>query len=165
MADVADAGPKSPDDLHDKGPTSKGISPGMGRVEKEDKYLTLLIKYIPTEAITTHQLLAGFCDNETVMLVGVLSFLLLPSSILWYYFSTKDRGDDPSWSQVILTPFAFSVWMLVVQSPAVPVIFGRQLLTPKMGSIVLIFVAAIIPMLGRVIDGLAQRLTRPQRAL
>jgi hypothetical protein len=128
-----------------------------GPESQEDSYLAKLIKYIPGEAIATHQALAGFDSAANAALVGWLSVLLLPISVVWFYLGTKEKGEDPAWSQIILCPIAFALWMLVVQSPAVQVLFGRQLVTPTQGSIILIFGTAVIPLLGKLIDWIVKR--------
>ena len=124
----------------------------------EDSYLAKLIKYIPGEAIATHQALAGFNSAADATLVGCLSLSLLPLSIFWFAFSTKAKGEAFAWPQIILCPFAFALWMLVVQSPAVQMLFGRQLLTPTQGSIVLIFATAVMPLLEKAIEAIVRRI-------
>lgn len=133
------------------------VGGGGGPETKEDGYLAKLIKYIPGEAIATHQALAGFDSDANAALVGWLSLLLLPISVVWFYLGTKEKNEDPAWSQIILCPISFALWMLVVQSPAVQVLFGRQLVTPSQGSIILIFGTAVIPLLGKLIDWVVKR--------
>jgi len=125
---------------------------------KEDNYLVKIIKYIPGEAIATHQALAGFYSGADATLVGWLSFTLLPISVWWFYYGTKEKGEDPAWSQIILCPIAFALWMLEVQSAAVEVFFSGQLLTPTQGSIVLIFSTAVMPVLEKIIESIQRRL-------
>jgi hypothetical protein len=117
---------------------------GGGPDGKEDSYLAKIIKYIPGEVIATHQALAGFDSDANAALVGWLSVMLLPVSVFWFYYGTKEKGEDPAWSQIILCPIAFAIWMIVIQSPAVQVLFGRQLVTPTQGSIMLIFATAVM---------------------
>jgi hypothetical protein len=138
--------------------SASAVSGGGARDDKEDSYLAKLIKYIPGEAIATHQALAGFNSDANAALVGWLSVAILPISIFWFYFGTKDKGEDPAWSQVILCPIAFAIWMLVVQSQGVQVLFGRQLLTPTQGSIVLIFATAVMPLLEKLFEWIVRRL-------
>lgn len=123
---------------------------------KEDSYLAKLIKYIPAEAIATHQALAGF-QSQFPNLVGWLSALLLPFSLVWFFFATKDRGEDPAWSQIILCPVAFLIWMIVVKSPAILKFYGEPSLNDAGGSILLIFATAVIPAIGRFIDEVVKR--------
>jgi hypothetical protein len=125
---------------------------------KEDNYLAKLVKYIPGEAIATHQALAGFNSPDNAPLIGWLSLALLPISIFWFYFGTKQKGEPPAWSQVILCPIAFALWMIVVQSAAVQVLFDKQLLTPTQGSIVLIFATAVMPLLEKLIELIVKRI-------
>lgn len=133
-------------------------SGGGGPDGKEDRYLAKIIKYIPAEAIATHQALAGLDSGANAALVGWLSMALLPISIFWFYYGTKEKGEDPAWSQIILCPIAFALWMLVVQSEAVKVLFGGQLVTPTQGSIVLIFSTAVMPILEKIIESIQRRL-------
>jgi RsiW-degrading membrane proteinase PrsW (M82 family) len=132
--------------------SSGGNSPG-----KEDSYLAKIIKYIPGEAIATHQALAGFGASAYAAVVGWLSVALLIICVFWFYYGTKEKGEEPAWSQIILCPIAFAIWMLVVQSPAVQVLFGRQLVTPDLGSILLIFATAVMPLLEKIIDSILRR--------
>ena len=132
---------------------------GEGAVNtKEDKYLAKLIKYIPGEAIAIHQALAGFNSAANAALVGWLSLALLPISVWWFYFGTREKSEAPSWAQLILCPIAFAVWMLVVRSEAVSVLFSEQILTPSQGSLILIFATGIMPIVEKLIVLIQRRL-------
>ncbi len=123
---------------------------------KEDSYLAKLIKYIPAEAIATHQAVAGF-QSQYPNLVGWLTAILLPFSLVWFFFTTKDKGEEPSWSQIILCPVAFLIWMIVVKSPAILKFYGETSLNDAGSSLLLIFATAIMPATGRLIDEIVKR--------
>ena len=132
-------------------------TPSAPKETKEDGFIAKLIKYIPAEVIAAHQTLAGLYSPENAALVGWLTLVLLPFSPVWFFIGTKDPGEKPAWLQVVLCPIAFAIWMIVLKSPAVLLLFKKPLLSDQQGSIVLFFATLLIPVIEKLVVKLTAR--------
>jgi hypothetical protein len=131
---------------------------GEGQVE-EDSNLSKIIKYIPGEVIALHQALDGFAevDGFSSLIKWLIVFLLI-STPFWFVFTTKTSSESIAWSQVILSPIAFVVWLIAVQSPVITLISANQL-NSQAGSLLLIFFTGMAPLFERIIVAIQRRIT------
>lgn len=119
---------------------------GPGAPE-EDSYLAKLVAYIPAESIATYQAIVNFIPQESqakaVPWVGVAILVLTP---IWMFIATKTEEEGPQWFQTIVSPFAFTVWLVALNSPFV-LYFTDIALENWHCSITLIAATALIPLL------------------
>jgi FtsH-binding integral membrane protein len=117
---------------------------------QEDSYLAKLVAYIPAESIATYQAVVNIIPQESqakaAPWVGVVILALTP---VWMFFATKTEEEGPQWFQTIVSPFAFIVWLVALNSPFV-VYFTGITLEHWHCSIALIAATAAIPLLEKV---------------
>ncbi len=122
---------------------------GPGAPE-ESTYLAKLVAYIPAESIATYQAIVNFVPQESqanwLPWAGVAILALTP---IWMYFATKTEEEGPQWFQTIVSPFAFIVWLVALNSPFV-LYFAGITLENWQCSIALIAATALIPLLEKV---------------
>ena len=114
---------------------------------QEDSYLAKLVAYIPAESIATYQAIVNIIPEASqakgVPWVGVAILGLTP---FWMFFATKTEEEGPQWFQTIVSPFAFIVWLIALNSPFVLYFTGITLENWHC-SISLIAATAVIPLL------------------
>lgn len=113
----------------------------------EDSYLAKLIKYIPGESIATYQAMAGLVPNQMLQykhIVTSIAVFICVLTPIWMYFATKRPSEPPQWFQVGVSPLAFLVWLFAIGSP----LYHHH--DDWVGSIVLIAVSALIPLLEKI---------------
>jgi hypothetical protein len=126
---------------------------------EQDSALSKIIKYIPGEVIALHQAIVGFAevDGLSSIINGLIIFLLI-STPFWFVFTTKTSSEPIAWSQVILSPAAFVVWLIAVKSPIITLIPAIHL-NSEGGSLLLIFFTGMTPLFERIIVAIQRRLT------
>jgi hypothetical protein len=116
----------------------------------QDSYASLLMKYIPFEII------AGFVFTDNLLKTSEN----IPNSIHWIVFLgwlviapfyinnlTKERAKHGPWSQILISTFAFAVWVFALGGP-----FAMQTwYSPTYGTLALVFYTAIIPLTGAIV--------------
>jgi len=118
-------------------------------VTEQDSYISKIIKYIPAESIALYEFIEGVIPqenrSEVIPLVALAIIVLTP---IWMALATKpDNGQVKFWQfHVVISPFAFFVWLIALSSPAVEVVFGSPVESWQ-GSIILAIVSGIIPLL------------------
>lgn len=114
---------------------------------QEDSYLAKLVAYIPAESIATYQAIVNIIPQEkqaqAVPWVGVVILALTP---FWMFFATKTEEEGPQWFQTTVSPFAFIVWLIALNSPFVLYFTGITLENWHC-SIALIAATVLIPLL------------------
>ena len=113
--------------------------------------MTILVKYIPAEAITAHEMLAGLVEKHKALTQwGSVALVVL--SVFWIAFATKNEGERVAWRQALLCTLAFTVWMFVVKSPALSLFWPNDPVSPELRSFVLFCSTAfLVPGLEKVL--------------
>lgn len=128
-------------------------APGAGGVDPgQSSALGRIVAYIPAEVIATYQAVLGLLSDDTSVssslnaaALGWTGMALLVATPIWIALSTKNSGETVAWHQVVISTFAFGIWLFGVGNPAVTGLTESIMAwSPKTGSVGLIVGAFLI---------------------
>ena len=88
--------------------------------EPADGYIDRLLKYIPSEIIALYlgvQNVIPMQDKHHLLslwIVTIITALIVP---VYMYYMTKEPKEFTAWSQIIISSFAFPIWVFAIGGP------------------------------------------------
>ena len=119
------------------------------RVDQSDSYMAKLVKYIPAESVAMYEALDGIVPQDKDGYMLVFTWVILTLTPIWVWFATQSVNTPKADKfHVVVSILAFIVWLVVLESVWAIEIFGE--IEAWLGSVLLIFATAIIPLVEKI---------------
>ena len=126
-------------------PRDKATSFGTPAEEKKDEFLGKLAKYIPAEINAAYLFMAGIISsisNVPPLVLWIVFLALAITAPFYFWFVAAKEKVDPDKAQIVISPFAFFIWVFAIGGPFAAYSWYNQ----AYGAILLGFATVLIPM-------------------
>jgi hypothetical protein len=110
----------------------------------QDSLLSAIIKWIPIEVVGAYEFIGGLIPSDQFVWIIGMAVLCLILSPIWIFLSTSETDRSPAWRQIVISPFAFLIWIVAIDPHVTELLSGWK---PWMGSTVLAIGTLLLPII------------------
>ena len=94
----------------------------MADAEPVDTYIDRVVKYIPADIVAAWVAVSGIVKGAGAGINPIMTLKIafgagIVITFLWTWKQTSKQGLPPVWKQIIISTFAFGVWVIALGGP------------------------------------------------
>ena len=95
---------------------------GLEKADRIDTYVDKVVKYIPADIVAAWVAVTGIVKGagagvNPVIILWIAFVAGVVITFVWTWRQTSKKGLPPVWKQIIISTFAFVVWVIALGGP------------------------------------------------